>query len=219
MFNFFKRIFPLEQKRENQPPLRQLPIQRQAGECAELPPRRGEAGDDFKGVEPSVQKTFDPPPGLVLDHHVIVMSMLSPQDIKRLNGIPAQAAMAAFTGPKHPPKLHGNPAFMAFFNDFMNRRAISEPGVIRSALEQVEGYLYFIDLNTPDGINGRVPPEDIIGSLKVTGGKLVDGSYQSNPKYCVYREGRGLMQLPEPLHKALYEEMLALPPCPPSKSP
>jgi hypothetical protein len=141
-----------------------------------------------------------------------VMSLLNADDIARLNGIPPQAAAAAYRGDEPPPQLSGNPSFIALMHDVIGHHAPLGSDMQLAAREQGEGYMYVIDAATPNGISGAVPPQDIIGAFKVERGAVVAGSYEANPRYVVFRQGRGLVRLPGKLHSALIEQLRALPP-------
>ena len=54
---------------------------------------------------------------------------------------------------------------------------------MEAAQQQQKGWLYVIDWRTPEGPNGNVGPEDIIGGFEVREGTMVQGSYQPNANY------------------------------------
>ncbi|MGH2689833.1 MAG: hypothetical protein ACRDKW_13665 [Actinomycetota bacterium] len=58
---------------------------------------------------------------------------------------------------------------------------------------------------TPDG---PVPPEDIIGGVKVENGELVVGSYRRNPRHLIF-SADGLFRLDAKLHQCLLQELAA----------
>ena len=159
--------------------------------------------DSFRN--PQERGEDDKPAGGVLH----AMSLLSSEHVWP-EGIPPQAAAAAYRGDEPPERLHGNPSFIEFMHDVIRRCAPNEAEIQSAAQAEGEGYFYIVDAFTPDGIFGNVPPEDIIGGFRVEGG--VVGSYFANPKYVVYRDGRGLVQLPGVLHDALVEALRGLPP-------
>ncbi len=141
---------------------------------------------------------------------VKVLSLLSPADIQRLDGIPPQAIVATYSGPDLPAQLDGNPPFVDRMHDVIRRRAVQDPALSAAARKQREGYIYIIDANTPHGAMGRVPPEDIIGAFKVEFGEVVPDSYQPSSRYVVFRKDRGLVRLPGALHDALIDDLRAL---------
>jgi hypothetical protein len=78
-----------------------------------------------------------------------------------------------------------------------------------AARRQGKGWLYVSDARTPEGPNGRVPPEDIVGGFEVTDGRVLDAAYMPNPNYRVFTQN-GLTRLPEPLQSMLKAELKRL---------
>ena len=60
-----------------------------------------------------------------------------------------------------------------------------------------------IDLRTPDGPQGRVPTEDIIGAFEIKEGKILADSYWRNEEHKLYTKKKGCLSLPGPLQAAL----------------
>ena len=141
-----------------------------------------------------------------------VMSLLAPEDINRLKGLPPVAIAAAYNTPQPPDRLAGNPSFLQFMHNVIARYAPAEPTIQTAAQQKGEGQIYLADANSPQARQGTFPPEDIIGVLNVKGGRCIVGSYAPNPNYLVFRRGRGLVRLPGPLHEALLNELRSLPP-------
>jgi hypothetical protein len=153
-----------------------------------------------------------------------VMSFLSPAEVQHLGGFLPQAIIAAYRGAR-PDRLRGNPAFVTFLHDVIRRHGPKDPALLAEARRQGKGWVYVIDLGTPDGPGGRVPAEDIVGGFEVRGGSVLEDRYWANPGYVVYssaRSGpsssRGLVKLPPTLEDALFRELRALPPAPPSET-
>ena len=69
--------------------------------------------------------------------------------------------------------------------------------------------MYVIDLRTPGGPQGQVPPEDIVGAFEVKDGALCPDSYQANENHEIYSED-GLVRLPPSLQDALLTTMKSL---------
>jgi hypothetical protein len=64
-----------------------------------------------------------------------------------------------------------------------------------------------IDLRTPEGPQGRVPLEDVVGGFQVEDGRLVEGSYWANEDHRVFtRNGR--VRLAPSLEQALVQELM-----------
>ena len=82
-------------------------------------------------------------------------------------------------------------------------------GLQAAAAQQVDGWVYIIDLRTPESPQGRVPPEDIIGAFEVRSGEVVPGSYQASEEHRVLTEN-GLVQLPSSLREAFVRELSRL---------
>ena len=75
-----------------------------------------------------------------------------------------------------------------------------------AAMAPDDGYLYVIDLRTPDGPQGDVPPVDIIGSFKVKGGVITPASYKPSSCHSVMTED-GIVHLPRDMYLALLAAM------------
>ena len=75
-----------------------------------------------------------------------------------------------------------------------------------AAEAQEDGWVYVIDLRTPDGPQGRVPQEDIIGAFEVRDGKVVADSYWRNEDHVPFSEN-GFMSLPPSLEDAYLAEL------------
>ncbi len=69
--------------------------------------------------------------------------------------------------------------------------------------------MYIVDLRTPEGPEGRVPPEGIIGAFEMKNGEIVRDSYSGNDNHLVF-SAHGLVQLPPFLHEALIRELKRL---------
>ena len=71
------------------------------------------------------------------------------------------------------------------------------------------GGLYIVDHRTPNGINGEVSLEDIIGGFEIKHGELRSQAYWANAKHLIVSK-HGPVQLPPDLHAALLRELKAL---------
>jgi hypothetical protein len=134
-----------------------------------------------------------------------VLSFLSPQEAERLGGIPLQAVVGEFVGAANDTSVETfrpNPAFVTFLHETIKVWGPTDPELRTSARMHENGWVYLIDLRTPDGPQGRVPPEDIIGAFQVIGGQIVADSYQPMPSHLVYSR-QGMCRLPGSLTQAL----------------
>ncbi len=95
-----------------------------------------------------------------------------------------------------------NPLFLQFMHKVIQQEGPNDPALQAVARGRATGWAYVIDLRTPDGPQGRVPTEDIIGAFEVRDGRIVRESYKPMPGYRVLTVN-GFPQLPAPLHAAL----------------
>jgi hypothetical protein len=100
-----------------------------------------------------------------------------------------------------------NPDFVEFMHDVIRTAGPADPTMQEAAAMQGNGWVYVVDLRTPDGPQGRVPIEDIIGGFEVTDGRLAADSYWPNEQHRVLT-GNGPAQLPPSLHEALIRTAL-----------
>ena len=136
-----------------------------------------------------------------------ILSLLSPADVEELGELPNIGICGKLEGNSDRPEgFIENPAFSDFLHDVLKFKASTLESVRLSAERQQEGYLYIIDLRTPEGIMGNVPPEDIIGALKVSKGLIVEGEYFRNQSHKIYTSN-GLLKLPPELLTLLIEEI------------
>jgi len=98
--------------------------------------------------------------------------------------------------------------FIDFMHEVIRASAPLEAGLRQAAAEQKAGWVYVIDLRTPDGPQGTVPAEDIIGAFAVRDGELLPESYQPNSKHLVLTKD-GPVQLPQSLKEALVRAAMA----------
>jgi hypothetical protein len=103
-------------------------------------------------------------------------------------------------------EFRANQAFIDFMHDVIRSVGPRDPELRAAAQAQGDGWVYVIDLRTPAGPQGRVPPEDIVGGFEVTGGRVVDGSYWVNEKHRVFTR-HGMVRLPPSLQAALVDEL------------
>jgi hypothetical protein len=144
-----------------------------------------------------------------------VLSVLHPDDVKSLGRLPNEAIAGLInrnlsTGDRiSVEQFRPNPVFIRFMHDVIKSFGPDDPELQQAAVQQRKGWIYIIDLRTPEGPQGRVPPEDIIGGFEVKNGRIVRDSYSINDKHLVFSE-HGLVQLSPFLHKALTRELKRL---------
>ena len=100
-----------------------------------------------------------------------------------------------------------NHAFVEFMHDVIRTAGPTDPSLQEAAAEQGNGWVYIIDLRTPEGPQGRVPLEDIIGGFEVRDGRLLADSYRPNEEHLVLTKD-GPVQLPPSLHAELVRAAL-----------
>jgi len=137
-----------------------------------------------------------------------VLSFLAPDQVARLGRLPPEGMVGRLSGDTlDEAGFQANPAFVEFLHEVIRTAGPDDPGLRAAAAAQGEGWVYVIDLRTPGGPQGRVPPEDIVGGFKVEAGRMVEGSYWPNAKHRVFTR-HGMVQLPPPLHEALVQELV-----------
>jgi hypothetical protein len=136
-----------------------------------------------------------------------VLSTLSPEQVESLGGLPAEAIVGGVAGEELSPEaFRPNAAFIDFLHKVIQKDGPEDPGLRAAAREQGDGWVYVIDLRTPDGPQGSVPPDDIIGGFAVRTGQVVRSSYQPNPGYIAFTR-HGLISLPPFLHQAFVDRL------------
>ena len=104
--------------------------------------------------------------------------------------------------------FEANPEFLPFVNWVIGKHCRDWPGLRAEAERQQEGWVYIVDARTPDP-KGEVPPEDVIGAVRIEKGELVE--YRGSPDYRMFTQN-GFMQLSPWLKEKWLEELQALPP-------
>jgi hypothetical protein len=136
-----------------------------------------------------------------------VLSILNPDQVESLGGLPVDAIVGSVAGEELSSQtFRPNAAFIDFLHKIIEEDGPDDPGLRAAAREQVDGWVYVIDMRTPDGPQGRVPPDDIIGGFAVRTGEVVRRSYQPNPKYVAFTS-QGLISLPPFLHQAFVDRL------------
>lgn len=132
-----------------------------------------------------------------------VLSLLQPSEVASLGELPAEAIAGTLSGDT---EFSANPAFVTFVHEVIRRDGPMDPNLVAAAEAQMDGWVYVIDLRTPEGVQGRVPPEDIVGGFEVKEGEIVPDSYWQNDEHRPFTE-HGLMQLPDSLREAFVAEL------------
>lgn len=149
-------------------------------------------------------------------------SFLSPAEMTALGGLPAEAILGTMDGETSSlERWRRNPLFLQLLHRVIKQAAPSDPGLQASAQGQATGWVYIIDLRTPDGPQGRVLPEDIVGAFEVRDGRILRDTYTPMPEYRVLT-ANGFPQLPPSLHgelmAALKKQCRESSPPPPAES-
>lgn len=98
---------------------------------------------------------------------------------------------------------------MSFLHEVIGGAVHAVPGIQAEASRIGTGHVFVLDARTQDPSQG-VPPEDIFGYAQVENGKVVPGSYCSNPNHRIVTAA-GLFRLPADLQSALLNAMRRLP--------
>jgi hypothetical protein len=134
-----------------------------------------------------------------------IVSFLKPDEVEQLGEIPSKAVCGYFenesTDPDH---FIENAAFVQYMHSMIADKGFDLPSLKAAAKKQINGYLYIIDLRTPEGVIGNVPPEDIIGAFKVENQQLVDKSYWRNGSHKILTVN-GLVKLPPDMFNLVIE--------------
>lgn len=136
-----------------------------------------------------------------------VLSVLTPDEVAALGGLPGEAIAGVLDGEGASPEhFRPNPSFAALLHEVIAKHGPTDSELQDVARAQGEGWVYVIDLRTPQGPQGSVPPEDIIGAFEVRAGQIVEGSYRPMEGYETYTSN-GLVVLPQGLRRALLREL------------
>jgi hypothetical protein len=136
-----------------------------------------------------------------------VLSILSPEEVGSLGGLPDEAIAGTIVGDVPAPEtFQPNPRFIEFMHQVIRTAAPADPDFRAAARMQGNGWVYIIDLRTPDGPQGRVPPEDIIGAFQVQNGEVLPDTYWPNEQHRVLTSS-GLVSLPPSFRAAFVEQL------------
>ena len=136
-----------------------------------------------------------------------VLSLLSPDEVQSLGGLPVEGIAGYFEDESMSVEaFRQNSAFVDFMHEVIRTAGPNDSELRLAAQEQGDGWVYIIDLRTPEGPSGHVPPEDIIGAFEVQNGRIVADSYQASSKHRVYTRD-GIVCLPPSLRRALVKRL------------
>ena len=148
------------------------------------------------------EKSEKAPDSDIPRHEAKVLTFLSPTEVSSFCGLPNEGIPGYFVGDSPTPEnFRPNPRFIEFMHQVIRTGAPLDPDLNATAREQGNGYVYIIDLRTPEGPLGQVPPEDIIGAFQVQNGDIIPASYEANNLHRVFTTN-GLISLPPSLHAA-----------------
>jgi hypothetical protein len=127
-------------------------------------------------------------------------------------GLPGETVVGYWEPPWHgnpnsPVGFHENPQFVDLMHKVIGQVGENDPEMRATAESQGTGYLYIIDLRTPDGPQGNVPVRDIVGLFQIRDGDIVRGSYQPTGQHRLLTED-GPFLLPPRLQEAVIEEVI-----------
>ena len=131
------------------------------------------------------------------------LSFVPPEIVKQIGGLPKEAIYGFMQGEGiSAEQFRPNPLFNTFLHDVIRNHVSNDPAAHAAALQQGSGSLSIIDLRTPEGPDGFVPYEDIIGIFEVKDGVFGPQSYQPNDKYLAFSARGGFISLPADLQAA-----------------
>lgn len=138
-----------------------------------------------------------------------VLSILTPAEVEALGGLPGEAVVGVFRDRTTSlEQFRANAGFLRYLHEVIGTAGPGDPELNAAAAQQGQGWLYIIDLRTPDGPMGHVPPEDIIGAFEVAAGKVVGASYWANEHYRAHTRA-GTIKLPAGLRQAFFRMLEA----------
>lgn len=135
-----------------------------------------------------------------------VLSVLPPTDAFS-GGLPVEAIAGTFEGAGETldyRNFRPNAEFSAFLRHVIATFGPRDRELQEAALQEGEGYVYIIDLRTPEGPMGKVPPHDVVGAFEVHDGQL--GVYHPNNGHVIF-SACGLVQLPPSLAEVHLREL------------
>ena len=141
-----------------------------------------------------------------------VFSLLEPDWVTQY-GLHPEAVMAVVPDSADPERLtpadiRENGPFLRLLSRVIYENVTDCDDIRREAEVQGSGHTYLLDRRTPDP-GGRVPAEDIMGSVEIDNGRPITGSYQHNPRHRLFTTA-GWFRLPGELEQALQQRLRTL---------
>src|SRR5262245_29225802 len=97
-----------------------------------------------------------------------VLSLLTPEEVQSLGGLPGEAILGVYAGSTDSLEtFRPNRTFIDFLHRVIADHGSCSAELAEGARQQRNGWLYVIDPRTPEGPNGNVGPEDIVGAFEV----------------------------------------------------
>ncbi|PZW39833.1 hypothetical protein C8P66_12736 [Humitalea rosea] len=123
------------------------------------------------------------------------LSLIPPEVVRRWGRLPgASIAGSLPAGQSDPALFQPNPAFAALLRQVIRDTGPDDPGLRAAAAAQGTGWVYVIDLRTPQGPQGQVPFTDIIAGFEVAEGRILPEGFWANPNHSAY-SAQGLTRL------------------------
>lgn len=123
-----------------------------AGESSKLPPnfpQAGEGQDDEMAVQ--AQRSAGAHPDAPAET-MRALSLLTPEDVAALGALPGAAICGSMKGPNFAEaNFRPNPVFIEIMQRTIASVGPSDPSLQDAARRQKEGFVYVIDLRTPEG--------------------------------------------------------------------
>nr|WP_296071156.1 hypothetical protein [uncultured Actinoplanes sp.] len=134
-----------------------------------------------------------------------VLSLLEPEWVDE-HGLHPEVVLAvlrpdADVDEPHVADIRENPPFLRLLSRTIWETVAGCETIRSQARIQGDGVAYLLDERTADPA-GRVPPEDILGTVQVSDARPVAASYQHNPRHRL-STAAGWFQLPEEIETAL----------------
>jgi hypothetical protein len=139
------------------------------------------------------------------------VSLLEPSWVAE-HGLPFEAILGRIpdwsSAGVTPSGFRENPAFLRLLSKVIWQYVDEVDELRLEAALHGDGHLFLLDRRAGDP-DGRVPEEDVVGTVEVRDGAVVAGSFQHNPRHRLFT-ARGLFRLPEVLEKRLDQETRAI---------
>ncbi|TPX34076.1 hypothetical protein SmJEL517_g03279 [Synchytrium microbalum] len=105
-----------------------------------------------------------------------------------------------------PSNVEINPIFEELLHDVLKDHVHESIAVVYGAAKQVEGYLNVNDSRVFVTYGRVADPEDLLGVVRLEGGKPIPNSYERSPTHRMV-SSNGLLQLEEDMHAFLLQRL------------